>query len=56
MSAIVEGHGNAALELLNAGAETDKIDTDGHLAIDLAPDMKVKDRQQFQLTIAVLKG
>ena len=27
--------------LLKAGAETDKRDVDGHLAIDLAPDAKV---------------
>lgn len=39
--AISEGHGDAALELLKAGAETDKRDVDGHLAIDLAPDSKV---------------
>lgn len=39
--AISEGHGDAALELLKAGAETDKTDVDGHLAIDLAPDSKV---------------
>lgn len=40
--AICEGHGDTALALLKAGAETDKKDTDGCLAIDLAPDMKVK--------------
>lgn len=39
--AIAEGHGDAALVLLKAGAETDKRDVDGHLAIDLAPDKKV---------------
>lgn len=39
--AISEGHGDAALELLKAGAEMDKRDVDGHLAIDLAPDSKV---------------
>jgi hypothetical protein len=27
--------------LLKAGAETDKRDVDGHLAIELAPDSKV---------------
>lgn len=39
--AISEGHGDAALILLKAGAETDKKDVDGNLAIDLAPDIKV---------------
>ncbi|KAL8771173.1 MAG: hypothetical protein Q9209_003344 [Squamulea sp. 1 TL-2023] len=39
--AISEGHGDTALVLLKAGAEVDKIDVDGHLAIDLAPDTKV---------------
>ena len=39
--AISEGHGDTALVLLKAGAETDKRDVDGHLAIDLAPDKKV---------------
>ena len=41
LTAIAEGHGDAALVLLKAGAETDKRDVDGHLAIDLAPDKKV---------------
>lgn len=39
--AIAEGHGDAALLLLKEGAETDKEDVDGQLAIDLAPDKKV---------------
>lgn len=39
--AISEGHGDTALVLLKAGAETDKRDVDGHLAIELAPDAKV---------------
>ncbi|KAL8859427.1 MAG: hypothetical protein Q9178_004105 [Gyalolechia marmorata] len=39
--AISEGHGDAALILLRAGAEVDKMDADGNLAIDLAPDAKV---------------
>jgi len=42
--AISEGHGDTALSLLKAGAETDKRDIDGQLAIDLAPDMKVCNR------------
>ena len=40
-AAISEGHGDTALLLLRAGAEADKKDVDGHLAIDLAPDTKV---------------
>lgn len=40
--AISEGHGDTALALLKAGAETDKRDSEGHLAIDLAPDAKVR--------------
>ncbi|GAB1196339.1 hypothetical protein APSETT444_005608 [Aspergillus pseudonomiae] len=36
--AISEGHGEAAITLLKAGAETDKKDANGTLAIDMAPD------------------
>lgn len=43
MLAIAEGHGDTALVLLKAGAEVDKRDVDGHLAIELAPDPKVGD-------------
>lgn len=39
--AISEGHGDAALLLLKEGAESDKRDLDGKLAIDTAPDAKV---------------
>ena len=39
--AIAEGHGDAALVLLKAGAEVDKRDVDGNLAIAVAPDSKV---------------
>lgn len=39
--AIAEGHGDAAVELLKAGADSEKEDKDGHLPIDLAPDVKV---------------
>lgn len=39
--AISEGHGDAAILLLKAGAEPDKRDSTGNLAIDLAPDKKV---------------
>lgn len=41
--AVSEGHGDTALVLLKAGAETDKKDVDGQLAIELAPDMKVRE-------------
>jgi len=40
--AISEGHGDAALLLLQAGAETDKKDQEGRLALDLAPDAKTR--------------
>ncbi|KAL4948545.1 ankyrin repeat-containing domain protein [Aspergillus filifer] len=40
--AVSEGHGDAALALLKAGAEADKEDGGGRLAIDLAPDSKVR--------------
>jgi 26S proteasome non-ATPase regulatory subunit 10 len=40
--AISEGHGDAAILLMKAGADLEKTDSDGHLAIDLAPDTKVK--------------
>ena len=40
--AIAEGHGDTAVVLLKAGAETDKTDASGALAIDLAPDAKVR--------------
>lgn len=40
--AVAEGHGDAAVALLKAGAETDKRDLDGNLALDLAPDKEVR--------------
>ena len=40
--AISEGHGDAAMALLKAGAETDKKNSEGMLAIEMAPDAKVK--------------
>jgi ankyrin repeat protein len=46
--AISEGHGDAALTLLKAGAEADKKDASGTLAIDMAPDKKV-DKQPASL-------
>ena len=42
LTAISEGHGDVALILLKAGALTDKRDVDGKLAIDMAPDAKVR--------------
>lgn len=39
--AVAEGHGDAAIFLLKAGAEADKRDSNGLLAIDMVPDMKV---------------
>jgi 26S proteasome non-ATPase regulatory subunit 10 len=41
--AIAEGNGDAAVVLLKAGAETDKKNRDDKLAIELAPDAKVRD-------------
>ncbi|KEZ41826.1 hypothetical protein SAPIO_CDS6823 [Scedosporium apiospermum] len=40
--AIAEGHGDAAVALLKAGADASKRDNDGMLAIDLAPDKEVR--------------
>jgi hypothetical protein len=40
-TAICEGHGDAALELLKAGCDYKKRDGDDKLAIELAPDAKV---------------
>ncbi|KAJ5620509.1 hypothetical protein N7510_004493 [Penicillium lagena] len=40
--AVSEGHGDAAILLLKSGAEAEKRDNDGKLAIDLVPDDKVK--------------
>lgn len=39
--AVAEGHGDTAVALLKAGAETDKKDADGFLALELAPDAQV---------------
>jgi len=39
--AIAEGHGDIAVLLLKAGIEPLSRDSDGHLAIELAPDKKV---------------
>lgn len=40
--AIAEGHGDAAITLLKRGATTDRKDKEGKLAIELAPDRKVR--------------
>jgi 26S proteasome non-ATPase regulatory subunit 10 len=40
--AVSEGHGDAALYLLREGADSAKKDMDGRLAIDTAPDLKVR--------------
>ncbi|KAG7292134.1 hypothetical protein NEMBOFW57_002167 [Staphylotrichum longicolle] len=40
--AIAEGHGDAAIALLKAGAETDKKDVDGFLALEVAPGADVR--------------
>lgn len=39
--AVSEGHGDAAVRLLKAGADPEKRDRDGNLAIEVAPDVKV---------------
>ncbi|KAL3480201.1 ankyrin repeat-containing domain protein [Aspergillus californicus] len=51
--AISEGHGDAALTLLKAGAETDKEDLGGKTAIQMAPDAKVR---QYILQAAEREG
>lgn len=51
--AISEGRGDTAVVLLRAGAETDKRDVDGNLAINLAPDKKIR---QFILQSAEREG
>ncbi|OKL60243.1 hypothetical protein UA08_04507 [Talaromyces atroroseus] len=40
--AISEGHGDAAILLMKAGTDLEKRDAEGRLAIDLAPDSKVR--------------
>ena len=40
--AIAEAHGDTAVLLIRAGAEADKRDSEDMLAIDLAPDDKVR--------------
>ncbi|ODM21959.1 hypothetical protein SI65_02803 [Aspergillus cristatus] len=50
---VAEGHGDAAIFLLKAGAEADKRDSEGRLAIDLVPDQKVR---QYILQTAEKEG
>ena len=52
-SAISEGHGDAAIALMKAGADPKKKDRDDQLPLSLAPDSKVKD---FILTSAEREG
>ncbi|CAJ2513367.1 Uu.00g014860.m01.CDS01 [Anthostomella pinea] len=40
--AVAEGHGDTAVALIKAGAEMDRRDNDGCLALDLAPDKEVR--------------
>lgn len=47
--AVSEGHGDAAILLLKSGAEADKRDNDGRLAVDLVPDDKVSGLQPILL-------
>jgi hypothetical protein len=49
--AISEGHGDAAAFLLNQGAESNKKNTDGQLAIAMAPDAKVSMIRAFPVRI-----
>ncbi|CAI7670190.1 unnamed protein product [Penicillium pancosmium] len=51
--AISEGHGPAAILLLKSGADAEKRDSDGKLAIELVPDDKVK---QYILQTAEREG
>ncbi|KAJ5107413.1 hypothetical protein N7456_004088 [Penicillium angulare] len=51
--AVSEGHGDAAIFLLKSGAEADKRDNDGRLAVDLVPDDKVR---QYILQTAEREG
>jgi len=51
--AIAEGHGDAAIALLKAGAETDIRDLEGRLALELAPDKQV---YQYIVRTAEMEG
>ena len=42
------------MALLKAGAETDKKDVDGNLAIDLAPDSKVRHQCQIYTFVPLM--
>lgn len=43
LAAISEGHGDAAIALLKAGADSKKEDRDGQLPLSLAPDAKIRE-------------
>lgn len=45
--AVSEGQGDAVIMLLKSGAEADKRDGEGRLAIDLVPDAKVSGLKPF---------
>jgi len=51
--AISEGHGDAAVSLILSGAETDRRDSEGNLAVDLAPS---KDIRNFIIQSAEREG
>ncbi|KAH7380861.1 ankyrin repeat-containing domain protein [Cadophora sp. MPI-SDFR-AT-0126] len=51
--AVAEGHGDTAVALLKAGADAEKKDNDGFLALDLAPDSQVK---KYILKAAEMEG
>ncbi|KEF55701.1 26S proteasome non-ATPase regulatory subunit 10 [Exophiala aquamarina CBS 119918] len=51
--AVSEGNGDVAVELLKAGAETDKKDNNGRVAIECAPDSKIR---SFILAAAEREG
>lgn len=51
--AIAEGHGQTAVELLKAGADSSKRDSTGQVALQLAPDQSIRD---FVLRMAEEEG
>lgn len=55
LAAISEGHGDAAMVLLKAGAESDKRDENDKLAMELAPDKKVNTPHTLHLLFLLLR-
>ena len=51
--AVSEGHGDVAVELMKAGAEADKRDSDERTPLDCAPDSRVR---SFILNAAEKEG